>query len=172
MSLLCPVCKCEARTAPLRDPGDAKCIVCQRCCGSDRAYLIGGSYSSERDHSTVPLPRLSAALRHAFEEGKPLPILTSFSAMDLMEQAPKSTESIAMHLLKAIARRADHRPGQENVLRYEIDYSLAYASDAKEFQFYLDHLDKKGWIVVKHDESTASCTPTVAGLVEVEKAGG
>jgi len=98
-------------------------------------------------------------------------VLNDVEAQELRKQAPKSADGKAKQLLRAIASKAENRAGKEVVLRYAIDYPLAYASDEKELQLYLDQLGEKRWIEVKHDQSTASCMLTVSGLMEVESTG-
>jgi len=170
---LCPVCKREAHIDPSRaSQGDRDWIACERCCGPARSLEVGGSWwPTRQSDSEAPFPDLSGVLRHAFERGETLCVLNDVEAQELRKQAPKSADGKAKQLLRAIASKAENRAGKEVVLRYAIDYPLAYASDEKELQLYLDQLGEKRWIEVKHDQSTASCMLTVSGLMEVESTG-
>jgi hypothetical protein len=88
MNVICPVCHGNAREDHSKVRGDHKYIDCPQCGGE---FEIGGLYCYLRwQQGSEPLPKLSAALRRAFEQNVTLPMLVEQSAEELLWHAPSS----------------------------------------------------------------------------------
>lgn len=160
----CPVCKSVAEICP--SSRDGTTYNCPRC---GRYTMVRTLIDAIDDYSNK-MPALSGYLREKtlFEEETPMLYsshLGGDEALDLPRYSPLEKQK---KLFRAIERFTTY-PGEVVELHPRNDVSLAWAQDAREFEYYLKSLRDRGFVDTPDRQTYNFVVITTAGWEYLEK---
>lgn len=135
----CPICKLSDKLVKTRSLEDGDVVECPRC----GKFKIAGTAVAMASHSDANFA-LSAWLRGQVEAGSATPTVSSSTLAEIPKTLPKySVSEKQLLLLRAIEQKTDYA-GKAVIITPEYDFTLAWCSTEKEFEFLIQALINKG----------------------------
>ena len=166
---VCPLCRATTKVGPGRgDWFDIDCLNCGK-------FSISGSLDSQFKQEE-PNSRflLRGAIRAATLNGEPVRLERRLDVEALEKRCPSTVDGRAKHLLRMLSMRMEH-PASVFEFNFEVDYPLAFARNASEFDYYFDLLKEQGLVEITYQRlPRTGVRLTAAGWrqIEAEKTAG
>ena len=137
----CPVCTYDEHFSAEMDINDIFHIKCYRC----KSFSITRTALLELPDK-VENHRLCAWIRSIAEDGREAPSFDSSSLPVVLKNLPTYSPVEKQLILLRQIMRMTSCPGEKILLDPYIDYPLAWASNEKEFNYYVKSLHERGLI--------------------------